>query len=128
MHYCNDYQFLFYVVFPSKPRKVGFQFYDNSVSEGKMSWEGPLEKGKGVLFYIVQVQRDGKGKWKKEKETKYLYATLTSLSLSDRIRVCARNDVDPKKISCSDIRGENSQNATVYLLESRSYGIALSIE
>ncbi|XP_028401181.1 titin-like isoform X2 [Dendronephthya gigantea] len=107
-------------VFPSKPRKVDFQFYNNSVSKGKLSWKAPLETGKGILFYVVQVQKDGKGKWKKEIETKYFHTTLTSLSLRDRIRVCARNDIDPEKISCSDFRDLSNEKTELPRESNRS--------
>jgi hypothetical protein len=94
----------FILVFPSEPRIIeDFKFFDNS-SDVKISWLEPVVRGKGKLSYIVEILKGGK--WKHEIFTSDLHTTLTSPSLSDHIRVCARNDVEPKKVSCSKSYGK----------------------
>jgi hypothetical protein len=108
--------FSFILVFPSEPRSIHIEFLNNS--DVKISWVEPAVTGKGSLFYIVEIQIGGKGKWKKENFTKELFTTLSKPSSSDRIRVCAKNDVDRNKASCSPSQGKSCEiiEDTAFLL------------
>ena len=89
-------------VFPSKPRSVEITFLNN-LRDVKLSWLKPAVTGKGSLSYIVEIQKGGIGKWKQKDFTTQLKTTLISPSLSDNIRVCAKNnDVERNNLSCSE--------------------------
>ena len=93
-----------FLVFPSEPRSIKIQFYNNA-SDIKISWTKPSVIGKGSLFYVIQIKNKGRGKWKREVATKELETTIISPASDDHIRVCAANNVDYKKISCSQSYG-----------------------
>lgn len=87
-------------MFPSEPRSIQVDFYNN-LSDVKISWTEPRVTGKGNLFYLIQIQKNGKGEWKRELSTKEMKATISVPSSGDHVRVCATNNVDHEKVSCS---------------------------
>ena len=101
----NDAFNFSFLVFPSKPRSIQIEFYNN-LSDVKISWSEPHVTGIGSLFYCIQLQENGKGKWRQEIATKELEVKIIAPSSGDHVRVCAANNVDYKKISCSQSFGK----------------------
>ena len=109
----NDAFNFSFLVFPSEPRSIQIEFYNN-LSDVKISWSEPHVTGLGSLFYFIQLQENGKGKWRQEIATKELEVKIIAPSSGDHVRVCAANNVDYKKISCSQSFGKYIANRCFY--------------